>query len=128
MLCLNLFCCSIFYHIDKSYYRPLIRIYASTLIAFQSWDINAIDFWDLICERLDVKDFYWNPLSPPFRSGVRVDDVPRFIDISEFMMSVRSIFVSYHQDLPHSFLRYIVLTHSRDNMVLGRNYLVRQES
>lgn len=51
----------IFDYVNRNNSRPIIRRYTGTLNAFQSLEIIAIDCRDLICGRIDVNNFRWNP-------------------------------------------------------------------
>lgn len=47
--------------------------------------------------RIDANDFYWNPFPSSSHPHIRVDNQQMSIDTSEFMMSIRSGFVSYRR-------------------------------
>ncbi|XP_022890976.1 uncharacterized protein LOC111406031 isoform X1 [Olea europaea var. sylvestris] len=86
----------VYAHVDKSYSHHIIQRYAGTLNAFQSWEKNVIDCREFIRGAMNSDNFCWNPLPSSSHPYVRVDDQPRSTDTSEFMMSIRSGFVSYH--------------------------------
>lgn len=51
----------IYDHVDKSSSRLVVQRYVGTLNTYQSSEINAINYRELLRGNIDSKDFCWNP-------------------------------------------------------------------
>ncbi|KAL2532075.1 PMD domain-containing protein [Abeliophyllum distichum] len=87
----------IYSNIDKSIGRPINRRYAGTLNDLQPWEVDMFDCRELVRGRMDFNDFCWNPIHLPPQCGIHTDKEDRFIEISEFMNSIRPGFLSYRR-------------------------------